>query len=110
MTFRAMVGLLALTVFAAGSVALGAEDPGGEKPGSWLALILLLAPLAVMVWIVLFLRRSAAKQRVVMDTSLAHITRMEQKTDRMIELLESIDRKLGQGNYWESADARPSGE
>ncbi len=110
MKFRAMIGLLALTVFAAGSAALGAEDPGGEKPASWLALILLLAPLAVMVWIMMFLRRSAAKQRVIMDTSLAHITRMEQKTDRMIEILESIDRKLGQGNYWESADARPSGE
>jgi hypothetical protein len=115
MRFRALIVPAAVAALAAGPAALGADDPSGEKSGSGLAsLILLLPPLILLVLIGFVVIRSGslkqgnymAKAGASIDKSLENMARMEKKTDRMIELLESIDRKLGQGTYWESTGDR----
>lgn len=84
---------------------MGAEENGGDEPVSWLALLIVFLPVILLVlWMVLFTRKSGAlkqgsfmaKAGEQMEREREHSERMERKTDRMIELLESIDHKLNE--------------
>jgi hypothetical protein len=105
---RAVLSGLFILVFS--SAALGAEGEAAQQSASFAAWLLVFSPLILfIVFMIVLARRSGVhkqggymeKASEHMDLNLQYMARMEQKTDRMIALLESIDRKLGEGE-WEA--------
>jgi hypothetical protein len=95
-----------LIVLGLDAAALGAEGRAAEGGSSRLVLLILLAPtvLVLLVWALLARKSGVMKQGGYMvkadkqmDRSVEHMASMEQKADRMIELLDSINRRLRDG-------------
>jgi len=103
MSIRPRTILLTLIVFGVSSAAFAAEEKADDKAGSGFVQLFLLLPLLLFIgWLVVFTRKSGAmkqggylsKAGDHMDRTTEHMARIEQKTDRMIQLLESIDEQL----------------
>jgi hypothetical protein len=94
--------LVPLFVIGACSAALAAEEKADDKSGSSAIIFVVLLPFMLFIgWLVILARKSTKTQadymvtaREHIDRSNEHMARIEQKTDRMIELLESIDEHL----------------
>jgi hypothetical protein len=100
---RGLATIFAVLILA--SSAFGAENTGVDGVARVLSWLFVFSPvLLVILWLVIFTRRSGAlkqggylaKASDHIDLCNAHMARIEQKTDRMIALLESIDRKLSE--------------
>ena len=83
-----------------------AGDQAAGQASSGLVWLIILSPLLLLfVFLAIFTRKSGAmkqgdylaKSGEFMDRSVEHMASIERKTDRMIELLESIDRRLSEG-------------
>jgi hypothetical protein len=91
-------------IFALVSAAFGAEEQAPPAPSIAAWFVLLSPVVLIIVFLVVLARKSGAmkqggymaKANAHMDLSVEHMASIERKTDRMIELLESIDRKLGE--------------
>ncbi|WP_165226316.1 hypothetical protein [Aquisphaera insulae] len=94
-----MTSLMALTILLLPATAFGQDGAGGNS-SSWLTLALILAPgVIIMALFFVVMRRNradVAKAHEQMKFARQHMATMEQKTERMVELLESIDRKLAE--------------
>lgn len=96
----------ALALLAGASTALAAEDQAGDKGLSILTWLILLSPVLLGVCFVMLARKSGAlkqggymeKANEHIDIANEHMKTLEIKTDRMIQLLDSIDRKLSGGD------------
>lgn len=106
MRFRARLLALgsALTLLATATAALGAETSTTRQAPPGLLWFIILGPLvlvfslvAVFVWrsYVRRHRLDLANAHLHRDVQTAHMANLERQGQRMIELLESIDRKLG---------------
>lgn len=95
-------GLLYTMLFGVSSAAIAAEEQAKEPPSNAVLIVLLVPAVLLVGWLIVFTRKSGAmrqggylaKAGEHMDMSVEYMKRMEQKTDRMIQLLESIDRQL----------------
>ena len=103
MRLRSIALVAAPTVLAVTPAALGAgDDPGGKGAASLAWFVLMASFVIVLCLIVVVIRKSGTQGRYMtkadghMDRNAAHMASIEQKSDRMIELLESINRKLGE--------------
>jgi hypothetical protein len=93
-----------LAIFAQCSATFGAEDQAANASSGAAWLIIMTPFVLLVVFFVVLARKSGAmkqggymaKAATHMDQSEAHMANMERKTDRMIELLESINRRLGE--------------
>ena len=81
-------------------IAVGAEDnPVVSSAASFIAWLIFISPaMVIFLFAVLYIRKSSAKNAHYMARAGEHMVSIERKTDRMIALLESIDRKLGEGD------------
>ena len=80
-------------------ILLGAGDPEANPWGSLVIWLILMSPVFLfLLWMIFYTRRSGAlKHGDYMTRAYEHMESIERKTDRMIALLESIDRKLSEG-------------
>ena len=99
MKLRYRAILAAAAVLCLTPLVLGAEDPAANQSGSFVVWLIMMSPaFFILLWLVVYIRRSGAmKHGDYMARAGEHMESIERKTDRMIELLESIDHKLSGG-------------
>jgi large-conductance mechanosensitive channel len=66
----------------------------GDTAGGFLHYLPLLFVFAVFIWMISVFWRNAQRSKPLRDRSLAHMDRLEAKTDEMVTLLREIRDKL----------------
>ena len=103
MGLRGRAALLGLVILNLPAVALSAEGQASDSFASGVYLLVILAHFVLLVgWFLLITRKSGVMKQTSyiantnnqMNIIMEYMNAMERKTDRMIELLEAIDRKL----------------
>ena len=89
-----MTGRILAYVILAVAIATPAVAQDSEQPFLRQLLIMWLPLLAIIgVWIYFIRRSGVSKQRHVIDRSIPHMEALEQKLDRIIELLERQENR-----------------